>query len=116
MKRNLLLKILFIILTVLLFLVIAIKFYNNSNINKEKNNTTIEQSIVKKIGYNIINDSLGLKTTDVNIESIDGHNVKFFNKKDSTNTSKIYIDVNTKNKSYIINTKRSIKIGTEEDK
>lgn len=113
MKNSLLLKVLFVLAIILLiFGLIFIVNNNFSNINKDNGNFSKEElSSAKKIGYNVINESLGLKKSDVKIESIKNNTVRFFNKKDSTSSNKIYIDVNVKNKSYIIETRNTIKLG-----
>lgn len=113
MKNSLLLKILFVLAIILLiFGLIFIVNNNFSKINKDNGNFSKEElSSAKKIGYNVINESLGLKESDVKIESIKNNTIRFFNKKDSTSSNKIYIDVNVKNKSYIIETRNTIKLG-----
>lgn len=113
MKNSLLLKILFVLAIILLiFGLIFIVNNNFSNINKDNGNFSKEElSSAKKIGYNVINESLGLKESDVKIESIKNNTVRFFNKKDSTSSHKVYINVNVKNKSYTIETKNTIRVG-----
>ena len=113
MKNSLLLKVLFVLAIILLIFGLIFTI-NNNFLNNDKDNSNLskkELSLVKKIGYSVISESLGLKESDVKIESIKNNTIRFFNKKDSTSSNKIYIDVNVKNKSYTIETKNTIRVG-----